>query len=165
MQNAALIGSAIFPGLSIQYYMININQAVRIDKLFSFRQCNGVLIVRARGGEPTVREANARYTFKQGRFQLPVCSTLLTESAAEKTRHPAILLSLSETGAQFNSRKKVVPGEAVGIILHPDLRYAVRGRVSWTRQMPDDASISFGVAFEEEVPETLWNFLREKASV
>lgn len=112
-----------------------------------------------------MREANARYTFKQGHFQLPVCSTLLTESSAEKTRHPAILLSLSETGAKFSARKKVVPGEAVGIILHPDLRYAIRGRVSWTRQMQDDANISFGVAFEEEVPESLWNVLKEKASV
>ena len=112
-----------------------------------------------------MREANARYTFKQGHFQLPVCSTLLTESSAEKTRHPAILLSLSETGAKFSSRKRVVPGEAVGIILHPDLRYAIRGRVSWTRQMQDDSNISFGVAFEEEVPESLWNVLKEKASV
>ncbi|HET9180383.1 MAG TPA: PilZ domain-containing protein [Terriglobia bacterium] len=112
-----------------------------------------------------MREANARYTFREGSFQLPLCSTLLTESSAEKTRHPAILLSLSETGARFSSRKKVVPGEAVGIILHPDLRYAIRGRVSWTRLMPDDVSISFGVDFEEEVPESLWNVLREKASV
>jgi len=111
-----------------------------------------------------VREANARYTFEQGSFLLPVCSTLLTESSAEKTRHPAILLALSETGAKFSSRKKVVPGEAVGIILHPDLRYAIRGRVSWTRQMQDDVNINFGVAFEEEIPESLWEILREKVS-
>jgi len=165
MRNPALIKrTTLFPPAT-RYYKLNINHRVWIDKLCSFRHCNGVLIVRARGGEPTVREANARYTFKQGRFQLPVCSTLLTESSAEKTRHPAILLSLSETGAKFSSRKRVVPGEAVGIILHPDLRYAIRGRVSWTRQMQDDANISFGVAFEEEVPESLWNVLKEKASV
>lgn len=112
-----------------------------------------------------MRETNARYTFEQRSLLLPLCSTLLTESSAEKTRHPAVLLSLSETGAKFSSRKKVLPGEAVGIILHPDLRYAIRGRVSWTRQMQDDVSINFGVAFEEEIPESLWDVLKEKISV
>jgi hypothetical protein len=47
----------------------------------------------------------------------------------------------------------------VGIILHPDLRYAIRGRVTWVRQMRDDANISFGVIFEEKIPESLWDIL------
>ncbi|HEX5412485.1 MAG TPA: PilZ domain-containing protein [Terriglobia bacterium] len=111
-----------------------------------------------------MRGTNARYTFEQGSFFLPQCSTLLTESSAEKTRHPAVLLSLSATGARFSSRKKVIPGEAVGLILHPDLRYAIRGRVSWTRPMQDDVNLSFGVDFEEEIPESLWDILREKVS-
>jgi hypothetical protein len=110
-----------------------------------------------------VREENARYTFEKVRYRVPLRSTLLTESSAEKTRHPAIILALSESGGRFSSRKKVVPGEAVGIILHPDLRYAIRGRVSWTRQMQDDVNTSFGVVFEEEIPESLWHILREKA--
>ena len=109
-----------------------------------------------------MRETNARYTVEKVSYRLPLCSTLLTESSAEKTRHPAVILALSETAGRFSSRKKVVPGEAVGIILHPDLRYAIRGRVSWTRQMQDDVNISFGVVFEEEIPESLWNVLREK---
>jgi hypothetical protein len=106
-----------------------------------------------------VREENAGYTWEEVSCSLPLCSTLLTESAAEKTRHPAIVLALSETGGNFSSRKKVVPGETVGIILHPDLRYAIRGRVSWTRQMQDDVNISFGVVFEEEIPDSLWEIL------
>jgi PilZ domain len=109
-----------------------------------------------------VREANARYPDEKVSYRLPLCSTLLTESSAEKTRHPAVIIALSETGGRFSSRKKVVPGEAVGIILHPDVRYAIRGRVSWTRQMQDDVNLSFGVVFEEEIPESLWAVLREK---
>ena len=109
-----------------------------------------------------MREASARNTFEKASYRLPFCSTLLTESSAEKTRHPAIILALSETGGRFSSRKKVVPGEVVGIILHPDLRYAIRGRVSWTRQMQDDVNISFGVVFEEEIPESLRAILRGK---
>lgn len=106
-----------------------------------------------------MREENPRYTCKEVSCRLPLCSTLLTESSAEKTRHPAIVLALSETGGKFSSGKRVVPGEAVGIILHPDLRYAIRGRVTWVRQMQDDVNISFGVVFEEEVPDSLWNVL------
>jgi hypothetical protein len=106
-----------------------------------------------------VREENASYTSEKVSCYLPLCSTLLTESSEEKTRHPAIVLALSKTGGKFSSRKKVVPGENVAIILHPDLRYAIRGRVTWVRQMRDDVNISFGVIFEEEIPESLWDIL------
>jgi hypothetical protein len=106
-----------------------------------------------------VRERNIGYTFRQVSNCLPLCATLLTESSEEKIRHPVIVLGLTETGGKFSSRKKVVPGEAVGIILHPDLRYAIRGRVTWTRQMQDDASVSFGVSFEDEIPGSLWEVL------
>jgi PilZ domain len=106
-----------------------------------------------------VREKNIRFTCQQVSNCLPLCTTLLTESSAEKTRHPAIVLALSETGGKFSSRKKVVPGEAVGIILHPNLRYAIRGRVSWTRQMQDDGQVNFGVIFEDGIPDSLWEVL------
>lgn len=106
-----------------------------------------------------MRQKSARYTCKQLSSCLPLCSTLLTESSEAKTRHPAIVLAVSETGGKFSSRKKVVPGEAVGIILHPDLRYAVRGRVAWVRQMKGDVNVNFGVTFEEEIPESLWDIL------
>jgi PilZ domain len=106
-----------------------------------------------------VREENVSDTSEKVSCYLPLCSTLLTESSDEKTRHPAIILALSETGGKFSSRKKVVPGESVGIILHPDLRYAIRGRVTWVRQMRDDVNISFGVVFEEKIPESLWDIL------
>jgi PilZ domain len=106
-----------------------------------------------------VREESARYTCEKLSGSLPLCSTLLTESSEEKIRHQAILLALSETGGKFNSRTKVVPGETVGIILHPDLRYAIRGRVTWVRQMKDDVNVNFGVTFEEEIPESLWDIL------
>jgi hypothetical protein len=108
-----------------------------------------------------VREENERSACDQASIRLPLCSTLLTESSEEKTRHPAIVLALSEKGGKFSSRKRVVPGEAVGIILHPDLRYAIRGRVSWTRQMQDDVNLSFGVVFEEEIPKSLWEILEK----
>ena len=106
-----------------------------------------------------MREENAGITAEKVSCYLPFCSTLLTESSEEKTRHPAIVLALSEAGGKFSSRKKVVPGENVGIILHPDLRYAIRGRVTWVRQMRDEVSISFGVVFEEQIPESLWEIL------
>lgn len=106
-----------------------------------------------------MREKGARYTCEELISSLPLCSTLLTESSEEKTRHPAIVIALSETGGKFSSRKKVVPGEAVGVILHPDLRYAIRGRVTWVRQMKDDVNVNFGVIFEEEIPESLWDIL------
>jgi len=108
-----------------------------------------------------VRDENDRFTFQEVNGRLPLCSTLLTESSEEKLRHPAIVLALSGTGGSFSSRKKVAPGEAVGIILHPDLRYAIRGRVTWTRQMRDDVNVNFGVAFEEKIPESLWEILGE----
>jgi hypothetical protein len=110
-----------------------------------------------------VRDENESFTFEEVKGRLPVCSTLLTESTEEKTRHPAVLLALTETGGKFSSRKKVVPGEAVGVMLHPDLRYAIRGRVTWTRQMRDDVNIHFGIAFEEEIPGSLWEILWETA--
>ena len=108
-----------------------------------------------------MREKNIGYTFKQVSNCLPLCATLLTESSEEKIRHPVIVLGLTETGGKFSSRKKVVPGEAVGIILHPDLRYAIRGRVTWVRQMRNDVNISFGVVFEEEIPQSLWDILEK----
>lgn len=110
-----------------------------------------------------MRDDIESFTFEEVRGRLPLCSTLLTESEEEKTRHPAVLLALTETGGKFSSRKKVVPGESVGVMLHPDLRYAIRGRVTWTRQMRDDINIQFGVAFEEEIPGSLWEILRETA--
>lgn len=108
-----------------------------------------------------MREENERLTVKEVSGRLPLSSTLLTESSEEKTRHPAIVLALSETGGEFSSRKRVAPGEDVGVILHPDLRYAIRGRVSWTRQMRDDVNVNFGVVFEEKIPESLWEIIRE----
>jgi PilZ domain len=106
-----------------------------------------------------VREGDAHYRYEGVKVRLPLCSTLLTETTGEKTRHPAVVLALSETGAQFSSGQRVTPGEAVGVILHPDLRYAIRGHVTWTRRMPDDNQIHFGMAFEEGIPESLWDVL------
>jgi PilZ domain len=111
-----------------------------------------------------VREENDRFAFQKVNGRFPRCSTLLTESSEEKTRHPANVLDLSETGGKFSSRKKVVPGEAVGVILHPDLRYAIRGRVTWTRQMRDDVNVSFGLVFEEKIPDSLWEILGKTAA-
>ena len=106
-----------------------------------------------------MRERNIGFTFEKVSNCLPLCATLLTESSEEKIRHPVVVSGLTKTGGKFSSRKKVVPGEAVGIILHPDLRYAIRGRVTWTRQMQDDVNVSFGVSFEDEIPESLWEVL------
>ena len=106
-----------------------------------------------------MRDECERFSFDRASGRLPLSSTLVTESLDEKTRHPAIVLALSEKGGNFSSRKEVVPGEAVGILLHPDLRYAIRGRVTWTRRTRDDVNISFGVAFEQEIPESLWGIL------
>ena len=108
-----------------------------------------------------MRDETGPFAFDEVKGRLPLCSTLLTESPDEKTRHPAIALALTETGGKFSSRKKVVPGEAVGVLLHPDLRYAIRGRVTWTRQMPGDVTINFGVVFEEKIPGSLWEILGE----
>ena len=108
-----------------------------------------------------MRDESERFALKQVSGRLPLCSTLLTESSEEKIRHPAIVLALTETGGNFSSRKKVIPGEAVGIILHPDVRYAIRGRVTWTRQVRDDVNVNFGVVFEEKVPGSLWEVLGE----
>ncbi len=111
-----------------------------------------------------MREGSDRFASQEGNGCFPRFSTLLTESSEEKTRHPAIILELSETGGKFSSRKKVVPGEAVGILLHPDLRYAIRGRVTWTRQMRDDVNINFGLIFEEKIPDSLWDILGKTAA-
>ncbi|HET7215730.1 MAG TPA: PilZ domain-containing protein [Terriglobia bacterium] len=110
-----------------------------------------------------MRDANQPFAFEEVKGRLPVCSTLLTESPEEKTRHLAFVLALTETGGRFSSRKRVVPGEPVSVILHPDLRYAIRGRVTWTRQMRDEVNINFGVVFEEKIPESLWEILGETA--
>lgn len=94
------------------------------------------------------------------RIRIPISVTLVTESAEQKIRRPAIAASLCETGGEFTSRQRVTPGETIGLILHPDLRYAVRGRVVWAH--PDeDQNIEFGVAFEENIPESLWESLVE----
>jgi hypothetical protein len=106
-----------------------------------------------------VRDGDAHYSCREVKVRLPLCSTLLTESSGEKTRHPAILLALSEKEGQFSSGQRVTPGEAVGVILHPDLRYAIRGRVTWTRRMPNEDHLRFGMAFEEGIPESLWDIL------
>ncbi len=111
-----------------------------------------------------MREQSDRFAFQEVNGRLPLCSTLLTESSEEKTRHPAIVLALTETGGKFSSRKKVVPGEAVGVLLHPDLRYAIRGRVTWTRQLRDDVNINFGLVFEEKIPDSLWEILGKTAA-
>lgn len=100
------------------------------------------------------------YDLCQGvKVRLPQCSTLLTESSGEKTRHPAILLALTETGGQFSSGQRVTPGECVGVILHPDLRYAIRGHVTWTRREANENTVKFGVIFEEGIPDSLWDVL------
>jgi len=108
-----------------------------------------------------VRKENAQFSSEESMFPLPLLSTLLTESESEKIRHPAIVLELSETGGIFSSERKVVLGESVGIILHPNLRYAVRGRVTWTRRIQDQTHMKFGVIFEDEIPGSLWDILGE----
>jgi hypothetical protein len=108
-----------------------------------------------------VHKGNSEHLSNRAEFRLPLCATLLTESEEVKTRHPAVVLALSETGGEFSSQKKVVPGEAVGVILHPDLRYAIRGRVTWTRQVQKRVHTRFGVAFEDEIPATLWDVLEQ----
>lgn len=108
-----------------------------------------------------MHKGNSEHLSNRAEFRLPLCATLLTESEEVKTRHPAVVLALSETGGEFSSQKKVVPGEAVGVILHPDLRYAIRGRVTWTRQVQKRVHTRFGVAFEDEIPATLWDVLEQ----
>ncbi len=102
-----------------------------------------------------------RYGCRATRVGMPICATLLTQSAIERTRHPAIVLELSETGGKFSSPQRVVSGEAVGVILHPDFRYAIRGNVTWIRRMQDQRQVEFGVAFEEVIPESLWDLLEQ----
>lgn len=107
-----------------------------------------------------MRKEDAQQSSCKGvKVSLPLCSTLLTESSGEKTRHPAVLLALSETGGQFSSGQRVSPGEAIGVILHPDLRYAIRGHVTWTRRLPNEPDVEFGMAFEEGIPDSLWDVL------
>lgn len=108
-----------------------------------------------------MREGDAQHSCGGVQVRLPLCSTLLTESLGERTRHPAVALALSETEGQFSSAQRVTPGEVVGVILHPDLRYAIRGRVTWTRRMPENNQIHFGMTFEEGIPEMLWDILGE----
>lgn len=110
-------------------------------------------------------KGDARYTCDVVKVHLPLLSTLLTESSGEKTRHPAMLLAISEAGGRFSSGQRVTPGDTIGVILHPDLRYAIRGHVTWTRRMPDDIHIEFGMEFEEGIPDSLWEVLGETAAV
>lgn len=111
-----------------------------------------------------MRKEDAHYECRGVRVRLPLESTLLTESSGEKTRHPAIVLALSETGGQFSSGQRVTPGEPIGVILHPDLRYAIRGHVTWTRRLPDEAHATFGMAFEDGIPDSLWEVLGATAA-
>jgi PilZ domain len=111
-----------------------------------------------------VRKGDAHYRCQGVGVCLPLWSMLLTESAGERTRHPALLLALSEKGGQFSSGQRVTPGETIGVILHPDLRYAIRGRVTWTRQMQDKKRIKFGMVFEEGIPDSLWDVLGATAA-
>lgn len=106
-----------------------------------------------------VRKGDAQYTCHGVKVYLPLCSTFLRESRGERTRHSAVLLDLSETGGNFSSHQRVTPGESIAVILHPDVRYAVRGRVTWTRLMDDATSFNFGVVFEEGIPDSLWDVL------
>lgn len=91
----------------------------------------------------------------------PLGVTLLTESSELKVRHPAAVVSLCETGGEFTSGQCVIPGQVIGFILHPDLRYAVRGQVVWARPAQGETGFEFGVAFEENVPDSLWACLEE----
>jgi len=108
-----------------------------------------------------VPKRDVRHRCRATKVGVPVCATLLTESATERTRHPAIILELSETGGKFSSPQRVVSGEAIGIILHPDFRYAIRGNVAWTRRTEDHLQFEFGVAFEEVIPESFWDILEQ----
>lgn len=108
-----------------------------------------------------MRNGDAHYYCQGVKVRLPLCSTLLTESSEEKIRHPATLLALSETGGKFSSGKRVIPGERIAVILHPDVRYAIRGRVTWTRPTEDEGYMNFGVTFEEGIPDSLWDILRQ----
>lgn len=96
------------------------------------------------------------------KVSFPLCVTLLTESPERKVRHPAVALALSETGGEFTSRQKVASGEAVSFIFHPDLRYAIRGQVTRAEKAEDNAQFKFSVAFEDEVPDSLWETLAER---
>jgi hypothetical protein len=102
---------------------------------------------------------DARYQCRREELRFPICATLLTESSEEKTRHPAIPLALSETGGTFSSDHQVVPGETIGVILHPELRYAIRGCVTWAHRMPNQIQFEFGIAFEEKIPDSLREIL------
>ena len=108
-----------------------------------------------------MQRQDAHYRCRLGKMHLPICATLLTESSQEKTRHPAIPLALSDTGGRFSSRHQVTPGETIGVILYPDLRYAIRGRVTWARRMPDEIQFEFGIDFEEKIPDSLREILRQ----
>lgn len=96
------------------------------------------------------------------KVNVPLCATLLKQTSEQKTRHPATVLALSETGAEFSSPQKVTSGETVSFIFHPDLRYAIRGKVTWVRQTADKTHFDFGVTFEENIPNSLWESLAEQ---
>lgn len=109
----------------------------------------------------SVSQRGSYYTCPFAKVSLPLCVTLVTESSEQKVRHAATASALCETGGEFTSRQHVKPGEAIGIILHPDIRYAVRGRIVWTRLAEDRAHTEFGVAFEENIPHSLWTSLTQ----
>ncbi len=108
-----------------------------------------------------MRERDGYYSCRFAKVRFPLGVTLLTESSEQKVRHPAVVLALCETGGEFTSGQRVVPGETIGFILHPDLRYAVRGHVMWMRPVQDGTYFEFGVAFEENIPDSLWDSLAE----
>lgn len=103
-----------------------------------------------------MQKGDGYYTCRFDKVRFPLGVTLLTESPEQKVRHPAVVVALCETGGEFASHRRVVPGQAIGFILHPDVRYAVRGRVIWTRPAQDGTQFEFGVAFEENIPASLW---------
>ncbi|MEJ2007560.1 MAG: hypothetical protein P8Z30_05275 [Acidobacteriota bacterium] len=112
-----------------------------------------------------MRKRNGYDTCPFARVDLPLGVTLLTESSEQKVRNPAVVLALCETGGEFTSQHRVVPGEEIGFILHPSLRYAIRGRVIWTRSAKDKIHTKFGVAFEKSIPDSLWeSFVQAKAA-
>lgn len=105
---------------------------------------------------------DAYYSCPFAKVVYPLCVTLLTESAEQKVRHPAVVLALCETGGEFTSPQRVSSGEAVSFILHPDLRYAIRGQVTWAQCAQDNSHFEFGVAFEDNIPDSLWESFAEQ---
>lgn len=106
-----------------------------------------------------MRRGDAHYSCQMGKGHFPRSSTILRESSGERTRHPAVLLGLSEKEGMFTSGQRVIPGESIAVILRPDVRYAIRGEVIWTRPTKDKNEVNFGVVFEEGIPDSLWDIL------